>query len=53
MNCPKCGQNIQPEDVFCGNCGTNLQSATTETTGITSSETTNKETLDKRTKETN
>lgn len=52
MNCPKCGQNIQPEDVFCGNCGTKLQSATTETTGITSSETTNKETLDKRTKET-
>lgn len=52
MNCPKCGQNIQPEDVFCGNCGTKLQSVTTETTGITSSETTNKETLDKRTKET-
>lgn len=37
---------------LCGNCGTKLQSATTETTGITSSETTNKETLDKRTKET-
>ena len=36
MNCPKCGQNIQPEDVFCGNCGTKLQSVTTETTGTVS-----------------
>lgn len=52
MNCPKCGQNTQPEDVFCGNCGTKLQHATTEITGITSSETTDKETLDKHTRET-
>ena len=41
MNCPKCGQNYQQEDVFCGNCGTKLLSVA-ETTKTTS-ETANKE----------
>lgn len=43
MNCPKCGQNYQQEDVFCGNCGTKLPESVAETTKTTS-ETANKET---------
>lgn len=42
MNCPKCGQNYQQEDVFCGNCGTKLPESVAETTKTTS-ETANKE----------
>ncbi|MFW3527617.1 zinc ribbon domain-containing protein [Staphylococcus caprae] len=42
MNCPKCGQNYQQEDVFCGNCGTKFPESVAETTKTTS-ETANKE----------
>lgn len=45
MNCPKCGQTYQQEDIFCGNCGSKLNHDTAE---IQSSEATNKETLDKQ-----
>jgi hypothetical protein len=27
MNCPNCGQQVEPGAVFCGNCGQNLQTA--------------------------
>lgn len=38
MNCPNCGGEVMPDEVFCGHCGTRLQPAEplTSTTPVTS-----------------
>ncbi|MCI2774296.1 zinc ribbon domain-containing protein [Staphylococcus petrasii] len=36
MQCPNCGQTYQPGDLFCGECGTKLPAATSQSTPSTS-----------------